>query len=438
MGTRSRQAESSTSGRTPQRSTTAWDDVPGQRAGFAPRTPPTNRQATDTVSARGHAPQSDAASISMACDEARERNAGFDTRSQSSYGREENWQRSLQEKRPSAWEDAEPIKCFTPTTPPSACPRRSASASNIGGATHSAKSRPHTASSINLAWNDEPQSNCRSTPRSSAGRREEPMCDRGPTGNASEAASGVTDPSSAPFGRMMDGCAGKPTYDAGSLHLLKSRMGRKQSNSGASMVSGNQVYDERNGYGFGNFSVPVGQMSQRSASAPRLQGAKDEVEGSRPRKWKPAKNPRAPPGGNPTFHPAMDGEFHHQNGRKRFPDMGPGGNRDANAIEALRFYQEEERLGRLPVERQKPAANQHDRHSHRYYLAADGKADLTPGKMRTSSRVSGIPGFSEPLASQSTSAAGSGEDLPSECDSLPLGAEWSTCCFEGQRLEPLY
>jgi len=263
------------------------------------------------------------------------------------------------------------------------------------------------------------------------------MRDRAAADNASESVSRVTESSWRPSGQQMDGRAGKPAYDASTLNVLKSRMGKQQSNCGVSTASGSQIYDERNGYGFGNFSVPVGQMSHRSASAPRLHGAKEEVEGSRPKRWKPAKNPHAPPGGNPTFHPAQDGEFHHQNGRKRFPDMGGGANRDANAIEALRFYQEEERLGKQPVERQKFSANQHDRNSHRYYLAAEGKADLTPGKMRNSSKTSNIPGFNEPLASQSTSAAGSGEDLPSECDSLPLGTEWSSFCYEGRRLQAL-
>jgi hypothetical protein len=217
---------------------------------------------------------------------------------------------------------------------------------------------------------------------------------------------------------QLDDRAGKPTVDINELRNLKSRMSRR-STAGSTADSGSHIYDQRHGYG----ECGSSQMS-RCSSAPGLQKAgKDDVEGSRPRKWKPAKAPRAPPGGNPTFHPARDGQRDEVAGRKRFPDMGAGSNRDANAIEALRYYQDCERLGKHSGAKNTPATTKHIRDSHRYYLAAEGKADLTPGKSRHG-----------PTSQQSTSACSS-ECHNSECDSLPLGAEWSSCRFESARGE---
>lgn len=199
-------------------------------------------------------------------------------------------------------------------------------------------------------------------------------------------------------------------------------MSKKQASSS---VSGSQIYDPD--AGFGNLSVPVDQMSQRSASAPRLsRHDRGEVEGSKPRVWKPALAPKAPPGG------MQDGKGDPRyGGRKQFPDMGAGNNRDPNAIESLRYYQDEERLGKIAGPKMQPETNKHSRDSHRYYLAAEGKPEITPGRMRRPSDPTGksMPGFEfdRPApASQSTSAGGSGDDVPvSDCDSLPLGAEWS-------------
>jgi len=237
----------------------------------------------------------------------------------------------------------------------------------------------------------------------------------------SESASRTTEATSAAFERMMEVRAGRPSYDANALKNLKARMSKRQSSvtsttasvPASAAASGSQIYDED--FGFGNFSVPVRQMPQRSASTPSLR-SKEDVDGSRPRKWKPAKAPQAPPGGNPTFHPASDGKIDPLLGRKRFEDMGAGNNRDANAIEALRFYQDDERLGKHSGPKMKPIANKHVRDSHRYYLAAEGNSEITPGKARGSSKASSDP---------STCACSS--DVPSECDSLPLGAEWSSC-----------
>jgi hypothetical protein len=141
----------------------------------------------------------------------------------------------------------------------------------------------------------------------------------------------------------------------------------------------------------------------------------------------------APPGGNPTFHLDRDGKRDEIAGRKRFTDMGAGNNRDANAIEALRYYQESERLGKHYISQSAPVTNKHARDSHRYYLAGEGKADLTPGKSRSQQHAMAGARM-QPTSEQSTSVC-SGSDLQeldpqerySECDSLPLGADWTTC-----------
>lgn len=139
-------------------------------------------------------------------------------------------------------------------------------------------------------------------------------------------------------------------------------------------------------------------------------------------------------GSNPSLYDGKTEESQHKFGKKRFTDVGAGSNRDVNAIEALRFFQTEERLGKLPVEMCRPTATNRDRESHRYYLSSEGKSDFTPGKARRSSStadhyigVGQSAGCNEWPGSESTSA-GSGDDalVHSECDSLPLGAEWSS------------
>jgi hypothetical protein len=105
-----------------------------------------------------------------------------------------------------------------------------------------------------------------------------------------------------------------------------------------------------------------------------------------------------------------------------------------NAIEALRFYKEDERLGKHAAAKAPLTANNHARDSHRYYLAAEGKPELIPGKAQRRPSDTGVRGLlefydSEVPASRSN-VAENREEVPSECDSLPLGAEWSSCRFE--------
>jgi len=293
---------------------------------------------------------------------------------------------------------------------------------------------PGGKSSINLGWEcDASQTESQVTPRTPKleARSTTPRvtgtrnaCSESWASEASETTSRTSATSSAAYGAGK--MAGVASFDP--LKNLKSRMSRKMSSASSTTASGSQVYNEN--FGFGNFSQPVGRMSTRSSSTPSLL-SKDDVEGSRPRVWKPARTPQGPPGGIQTFHPAKDGKADALAGRKRFQDMGAGNNRDPNAIEALRFYQEQERLGKQSGPKHEPLADRKARNSHRYYLAAEGKAEQQPGKLRTHSTGSlrRVPGFDDHRKWPVTSAP-SECDMPSECDSLPLGAEWSSCRFQ--------
>merc|ERR1712048_885455 len=174
-------------------------------------------------------------------------------------------------------------------------------------------------------------------------------------------------------------------------------------------------------FGFGSSNQVGNHAPHRSASAPRLEAVKEEIEGSRPKKWKPARAPIAPPGGGETFHP-QDGRCDvRMDGRKRFPDMGAGNNRDPNAIEALRFFRDEERLGKANNPQVKHKPTQQARDSHRFYLTPGDNVNSLPRKGRGSeagesnvARLLHSSQHPEPV-----------DHLPSPCDSLPLGADWS-------------
>merc|ERR1712070_462204 len=127
---------------------------------------------------------------------------------------------------------------------------------------------------------------------------------------------------------------------------------------------------------------------------------------------KPCRAPMEPPGGSSTTEKRASAC-----GKKLFPDMGAGNNRDAHAVEALRYYQDEsERLGKHSVPQQDPLATKDARDSHRYYLAAEGKADLAVGKSRNQQRRD----------SEQSTEPGSSDVQQSEYDDLPLGAEFTS------------
>lgn len=156
--------------------------------------------------------------------------------------------------------------------------------------------------------------------------------------------------------------------------------------------------------------------------------AKDEVEGSRPRVWKPARNPRAPPGGHTSIQPAKYESYGHFGQSDGFPGAA-GGNGNPKASDGMRFHREEERLGKQSGPKAKPAADKHARDMHRYYTATDDRPEQVHGRSHGSSKTKrqSILGLNDVnLVSQMTPAFAHDDNL-SEADSLPLGAEWS--CF---------
>jgi hypothetical protein len=140
-----------------------------------------------------------------------------------------------------------------------------------------------------------------------------------------------------------------------------------------------------------------------------------EVEGSRPRVYRPSISLHAPPGGTAVFSPDWDPETEERTqGRKLYPGAdGAGNNRDKNAIEALRYYQApEKRVGKPRVEQSEDRkGDKWARDSHRYYLSSE----VVVGKAH---RVV------EHRASSESTRDDEEWPEPSECDSLPLGAEW--------------
>mmetsp|Transcript_44058 Transcript_44058/g.94416 ORF Transcript_44058/g.94416 Transcript_44058/m.94416 type:complete len:537 (-) Transcript_44058:283-1893(-) len=113
---------------------------------------------------------------------------------------------------------------------------------------------------------------------------------------------------------------------------------------------------------------------------------RDDIEGSRPRSYKPGIRLNAPPGGGATFSPDWDPEVESRSGGKKlFPGQsGAGNNRDMAAIESMRYYQTEERPGKQRPDMGRPMEDSTARDSHRYYLAGDDRADRVPGKAQCS------------------------------------------------------
>jgi len=115
--------------------------------------------------------------------------------------------------------------------------------------------------------------------------------------------------------------------------------------------------------------------------------SKGDVEGSKPRSYKPGIRLNAPPGGGGTFSPDWDTETERRNGGKKLcPGAGgAGNNKDVHGTDAHRYYQtEEERPGKKATEQQRPQEDRASRDSHRYYLEGDGRADRVPGKAQCS------------------------------------------------------
>lgn len=178
----------------------------------------------------------------------------------------------------------------------------------------------------------------------------------------------------APPGGRSSICLGsdntEPEFDRNAMKFSKARVPRKQQ-------------EHENWFRHDNHPVPSCQSpAVGSDQSTPSQREKPEVEGSRPKKWKPALMPRAPPGGAECYtERAPDARF---DGKKLYPDTGAGKNRDMHAMETLRFYQDsEQRLGKQHAgTEQRPRAEKQVCDSFRYHLEGSGQADRTPGKAR--------------------------------------------------------
>jgi len=183
-------------------------------------------------------------------------------------------------------------------------------------------------------------------------------------------------------------------------------------------------------YDTDNISVRTYETPRRSATAPRLRPesqSKAEIEGSRPKVWKPGRTPRAPPGGRPQLGSPQDNSY--DDLYENDDSHGAGsGKQNARAYDASRFHQDAPLRAKQPgSSKNKPEAEKRARESHRYYVEVEERT----GKLRSHSQSKvnrhNLLGLNDDrFASQSTSAA-SYDDVVSEADSLPLGAEW--CSF---------
>jgi len=149
---------------------------------------------------------------------------------------------------------------------------------------------------------------------------------------------------------------------------------------------------------------------------------KEEIEGSRPRVRRPEVRVNAPPGGMTSISTDMTVEQARQmEGRKRFPDAGKNtANRDPRFEEELRYFKKDsEALGKQHIQAVNTQASQRDCETHRFHLDADQRVARVPRKaqLKKETQIRGAL----PRSSDSSSTC-----APSDCDDLPLGAEWSS------------
>jgi hypothetical protein len=201
--------------------------------------------------------------------------------------------------------------------------------------------------------------------------------------------------------------------------------------------------------GFSTCGSEEGSTSTTTAetrsSTPRSVRVKEEIEGSRPRVYKPSIRLQAPPGGGSSFNSDWSGGHISgpKVGKKLFPEAGgAGSNRDAHTIEALRYYTDhDDSVGRSRVQEGRHWVDKRDLDVQRYYLSAEGLSAKTPGRARrdsvSGSTQSGSSDDKTPgsIAQRGSIASGSSnqessiqrcEQSSGSFDSLPLGAEWCT------------
>lgn len=157
--------------------------------------------------------------------------------------------------------------------------------------------------------------------------------------------------------------------------------------------------------------------AERNDAAPVMnttpRRSKDEIEGSRPRVYKPSIRLQAPPGGGSSFNSDWSGGHISgpRGGKKLFPEAGgAGANRDAHAIEALRYYTDcSERIGKQQVPEEPHWAEKTALDAQRFHLVPEGSSSSnvgrTPGRARLS-LGSGTGGSGDGSSTPRSGAAG--------------------------------
>lgn len=178
-------------------------------------------------------------------------------------------------------------------------------------------------------------------------------------------------------------------------------------------------------------SAPPGGASSLSlggsTSGAHRRREKEEIEGSRPRVRRPEVRVNAPPGGTTAINHDMTVEQAQQlDGKKHFgPDAGAKtANRDPRAKENLRYYQSDcEGVGKQHVRAPTTRATQRDSENQRFHLDNDERLPRKGQHQQDRKFAGALPHCSSSGRSSASTCA------PSECDDLPLGADWSS--FDG-------
>lgn len=184
--------------------------------------------------------------------------------------------------------------------------------------------------------------------------------------------------------------------------------------------------------------VDPDKLRMLKAGISRRRPEKAEVEGSRPRLHKPEIRVHAPPGGMSSISHDMTVEAARKIGnRKHFPEAGgAGNNRDAHAINELRYFQEDcGGVGKQHIQEKHLRASQRDCEHQRYHLDAGDNFERMPRRAQCKQDGDSKTWPTSCGSSQTTclDSDGYGESqfdvqsaVSNEIDDLPLGAEWCT------------
>lgn len=148
---------------------------------------------------------------------------------------------------------------------------------------------------------------------------------------------------------------------------------------------------------------------------------KCEIEGSRPRAYKPSIRLKAPPGGDTAFKCDWTGGHMAgpKGGRQHFPDGdSAGANRDTHNLEALRYYADsDDRMGKQKGPETKAWAERSALDSQRYHLAAEAHTNRGQRMSSRGEPRGGSPATIDPFNERRRAQPGSMEPdlLPTDC-----------------------